>query len=418
MTASSAEGAAPLTWRQRRFLLVLALPAFGIALAYTIVSTYVPVLVDTLSGPAVTGVLIGGEGVLGLLIPVLVGSWSDGLRTRIGGRLPFVIAGAVLAVAGLVLLPVFAATLVGLALALGLFLVGYFVYFAPYYAMYPDLVRDEIRGRSFGFQGALRSGGLLLGLAGGGVLLSLWQPLPFIVGAVAIVAVTAGLALGMWRRLGQGEGAAQTRNNAFATAWAFVRYDRSLRNWAIANALWEAAIAALRTFVVLYFVRGLGLSLQLASAALALVGLAAVVAAPVSGKLADRFGARPVMLVALWTFAIGVLPGVLTTNTWFIAAIVPIAFAAVALLTLPFTVLIGLLPEGGDHAAGASLFSASRGIGVMAGPLLAGFAIEVLAGVPVLALDDTRGYAAVFLVTSGLLFTSIPVLRRIAIARR
>ncbi len=39
-----------------------------------------------------------------------------------------------------------------------------------------------------------------------------------------------------------------------------------------------------------------------------------------------------------------------------------------------------LLPDGRDHAAGASLFSTSRGLGVLAGPVLAGFAIDTFAG--------------------------------------
>lgn len=40
----------------RRLMVVLALPAFGIALAYTVATTYVPVLVSRVSGPLVTGV--------------------------------------------------------------------------------------------------------------------------------------------------------------------------------------------------------------------------------------------------------------------------------------------------------------------------------------------------------------------------
>ena len=63
--------------------------------------------------------------------------------------------------------------------------------------------------------------------------------------------------------------------------------------------MWEAGLGALRAFVVLYFTRGLGLSLREVSGALALVGVAALVAAPLAGKLADRFGHRPVMLAAL-----------------------------------------------------------------------------------------------------------------------
>src|SRR5205085_11388321 len=95
-----------------------------------------------------------------------------------------------------------------------------------------------------------------------------------------------------------------------------------------ADALWEGAVDALRTFVVRSFTRGLGMSLRATATALALVGLAAVVAAPVAGKLADRFGSRRVMQVAVWFFALGLIPTFVTTNPAFLVAIVPVAFAA------------------------------------------------------------------------------------------
>lgn len=405
---------------QRRFLLVLGLPAFGIALSYTVVTTYVPVLLSQFSGPAVTGFLIGAEGVLALTIPVLVGTWSDSMRSRMGGRLPFVLAGAALAVPALIVLPLLAGYLVGIAVALGVFFVAYFVYYAPYYALYPDLVPDEEYGRAQGVQGALRSGGLLVGLAGGGFLLGLWQPLPFVVGALAVGVVTAMLYFGV-RHLVSDDGGGRPSlsgrgRNGFVVDWRLLRDNSSMRNWAIANACWEAAIASLRTFVVLYFTIGLGLSLFGAASSLALVGAAALIAAPVSGKLADRYGARPVMRVAVWGFAVGLIPALVTTNTYFIAAIVPVAFAAVALMTLPYTLLMTLLPEDTQHGAGASLFGFSRGVGVIMGPLLAGLAAEFLGkidDVPVVSFAETNGYSAIFGVSMLLLLVSIPLLRRV-----
>jgi MFS family permease len=403
-----------LSWPQRRFLVLLGLPAFGIALAYTLVTTYTPVLISQLSGPAVTGLLIGGEGLLALIIPVLVGGWSDSLRSRFGGRLPFVLAGAAIVVTALLLLPSGAGSLVWIALALGGFFVGYFVYYAPYYALYPDLVSDEKRGRAQGFQGTFRSAGLLLGISGGGFLLSVWQPLPFVVGAAAVTVVTAALFAGVGRvgTTGSGERVAGSRNG-FRTAWRLVCGNRAIRLWAVANACWEGAIAALRTFVVLYFTVGLGLSLQAASAALALVGAAALVAAPVAGVLADRYGPRPVMQIAVWLFALGLIPALLTTNTAFLFAILPVAFAAVVLMTLPYALLMGLLPEDSEHGVGASLFAFSRGIGVIVGPLLAGLGTQLLDPVELLTFGETQGYSSIFAVAMVLLLASVPLLRRV-----
>ncbi|MDP8947775.1 MAG: MFS transporter [Actinomycetota bacterium] len=93
--------------------------------------------------------------------------------------------------------------------------------------------------------------------------------------------------------------------------------------------------------------------------ALAMVGGAALVAAPLSGKLADRYGHRPVMLVALLLFGLGLLPPLfipdLTLNPYFLAGVLPIAFAAVVLMTLPYSVLMGLLSEE-HHGAAAGMY--------------------------------------------------------------
>lgn len=399
---------------QRRLLFVLGLPAFGIALAYTLVTTYVPVLLSGVSGPLVIGGLIGGEGLLALVVPVAIGGWSDSRRSRFGRRLPFVLAGAAITVAALVLIPLTVHSLLWVGLALGGFFVGYFVYHAPYYALYPDLVPDDARGRAQGFQGGLRSAGLLLGLAGGGTLLSLWPPLPFTAGAAVVMLVTVALVLGVRRQHARDADAPAPRRNGFTANWQLLHEHPSIRTWAIANTCWEAAIAALRTFVVLYFTAGLGLSLHDASASLALVGAAALLAAPIAGKLADRYGTLPVMRVAVWAFALGLTPPLLTTNHYFIAAIIPIAFAAVVLMTLPYTLLMRLLGDDREHGAAAGLLSASRGAGVLLGPLLAGLAIELTPGIRALTFDDTHGYAAIFAVAAALLLASTPSLRRIA----
>lgn len=355
-----------LTWSQRRFLALLGLPAFGIALAYTVVTTYLPVLIERLSGPAVTGILIGAEGIFSIVVPLVVGVWSDAVRTRLGQRLPFVLGGATLAVLALVLLPVSSGSLLAISLALGLFFVGYFAYYSAYYALFPDLVPDAERGRSQGFAATFRSVGLLTALVGGGVLLSLWQPLPYLVGVLAVTAVTVVLFLTIRNRGSRdrlGDAGARSGRIRWSGHWLLVRADQDIRRWVVANGLWEGALAALRVFVALYLTRGLDLSLAQVSGVLALVGMAAVVAAPLAGKAADRYGHRPVMLVALWVFGVGLLLPVFTTDTAFIAVILPVAFAAAALLTLPYAVLMGLLPEREQHGAGASLFFASRGSG-------------------------------------------------------
>jgi MFS family permease len=72
---------------ERRQLAVLGLPTFAMALSITTVSTYLPVVARQFtSSTIVIGLLIAGEGVMALWIPIIAGSWSDRLETGAGCR--------------------------------------------------------------------------------------------------------------------------------------------------------------------------------------------------------------------------------------------------------------------------------------------------------------------------------------------
>jgi MFS family permease len=64
------------------------------------------------------------------------------------------------------------------------------------------------------------------------------------------------------------------------------------------------------------------------------------------------------------------------------------------------------MPEN-QHGILTGLYSLSRGIGIMLGPLLAGVAIS--AAKPL--LSSTEGYAAMWLVAAAAILASIPLLR-------
>src|SRR5919201_255040 len=104
--------------RERRLLFVLGLPTPAMAFSTTAVSTYLPVVARKLTGSTtVIGVVIAGEGLTALVVPLLSGGWSDRLRARGCSRLGFVIAG----------LPVIAASLIALGFVGSLVLMGLLV---------------------------------------------------------------------------------------------------------------------------------------------------------------------------------------------------------------------------------------------------------------------------------------------------
>lgn len=393
-----------------RTLALLGLPTFGLALAITIVSSYLPTVARQFTGSTTTiGILVGGEGLFALVLPVLVGSWSDRLRTRLGGRLPFVLAGAPVAAVGLLAMGI-AGSLVVVALAVAVFFAGYFIAYEPYRALYPDLVSDEAAGRAQSTQAVARGLGTICALIGGGLLLAAGQLVPFLVGAVLVLAACGAFAgLVVRRGVPDQERSGQDTRGTLRLLTCLLRDDRSLRSFFVANALWELALGALKTFVILWLTRGLGISLSQAALAVGAVAVFVLVGAAGSGKLADARGRRPVMLVAVVVFGLTLLVPLLVTSRPAIAAAAPIiALGGGVLMALPYALLVPLMPDE-HHGALTGFYSASRGIGVMLGPLLGGVAISLGSGL----FDSTKGYAAVWFVCAAACLISVPFLRRV-----
>ena len=375
------------------------------------VSTYLPVLINELSGPALTGAMIGGEGFFGLFLPLLVGSWSDSVETRFGSRMPFMLAAAPAMVIALVAMPLMG-SIVPLGLLLALFYVGYFTYYAPYRALYPDVVPPDLRARSQGVQKTWRELGLGAALVGGGLLLSVGQAVPFVVAAAAVALVTFVFV----RHATDPEKGNQEERQSLGKLLRDVRglvAERPQLGWLLAaNSLWELTVAALKTFVVLYITVGLGKSTSLASAVLALVALCVVAAALTSGWLGDRLRPPKLMRWASWAYAVGLLFPLLFHSAWVVIAVVPAAFAAGVIMSLPYAEVMNMLDEE-HHGLAAGMFGMSRGIGNLFGPVLAGAAVTALKN----PLSSTHGYAAVFGVASLAAFLSIVCVRRLDGAR-
>jgi MFS family permease len=399
-----------LTSDERAHLLLIGLPTFGLALAITVVSTYLPTVAERFTGSTtIIGVLIGGEGVGAILLPIAVGAWSDRLRTRWGGRLPLVLAGTPIAVLALLAMG-FVGSLGALAIAIGVFFVGYFVAYEPYRAFYPDVVPDEVAAKGQSTQAVWRATGTGLALLGGGVLLDQGQAAPFMA-AAAILTLSIGLFAWLTIRRGvpkHPHSSAGSLETVREMAHVLVD-DPVLRAFFFANALWEFAIAALKTFVVLWMTVGLGMSLTSSALIIGAAALPILGGAVASGMLADRFGRRRVMGWGVIAFGAPMLVPLLSTWTPLLLVAVPfIAFGGGMLMSLPYALLQPLMPKD-RHGALTGFYSASRGLGVMLGPLLGGFAISLLRG----PLSATHGYSAVWAVCGIGALASLPLLRRI-----
>ena len=376
----------------RPLLILLGVPTFGLALAISVLTTYGPViLIHLVNSPTTVGALIGGEGAFALVVPLASGAISDRLPpSPLGRRLPFVLLGAPLACAALVLLPFSSSTVIAGAAVLTFF-VGYYVYYPPYRALYADLLPRRLYARAQAGQAIARGAGLGFALLTGGLLLGLWQPLAFLIAAGVLAATTIAL-LPVFRLQSRCENS--TLPYRPAPLRAIFLQSQDLRRFGVVNALWEFSFAGLKSFIVLYIVRGLGYSAALASAVIAVVAVAYIVGAPLAGWLADRYGLLRVLRLTSLVYGTGLLTGALAhTLLPLLIGLPVVALAGAVVLTLPQALAFTLAPVGGEGAA-AGLQDFSRGLGVVLGPIAVGAAV----GVSQPLFESTHGYASMWLV--------------------
>lgn len=384
---------------------LLGLPTFALALGITVVTTYAPLLARReTSSTTVIGVIIAAEGLVALVVPVAAGAWSDQLRTRAGGRLPFIVAGAPALAAAMILMSLTSSLLL-LAILVLVFFVAYYTAYEPYRALYPDLLTAEVAGRGQSTQAIFRGLATGTALIGGGLLFGAAAQLPFVIFALLSLATVAAF---VWeikdsRALReQEEHGSRTARETVTKVVALLRRRPAMRAFLIANALWELSLAALKTFIMLFLTVGMGMAMPEAVAVIAVVMVLILVAAALSGRLGDRFGRAQVVRVGAWVYGIGLLVPLFTQSIYVVAPIVPlIAFGGGMVLTLPYAILMPLMPDE-EHGLITGFYSFSRGLGILLGPLLAGVAIMVLRPL----LSSTHGYAAMWLICGASILAS------------
>src|SRR5438309_2753805 len=108
------------------------------------------------------GYATGLGAVFAITVPPIVGAWSDRITTRFGRRRPFMVAGVLFGIVGLMVMMTarsYTQFVVGHIIA-QIFLNGAA---AAYYAIIPGIVPDEEFGKASGFLAGMQQGGGLLG---------------------------------------------------------------------------------------------------------------------------------------------------------------------------------------------------------------------------------------------------------------
>jgi maltose/moltooligosaccharide transporter len=393
-----------------RTMLVLTLPTLGFAAALSLVTMYLPVILeDILKGNPAKGTLIGfaigGEGVFSAMIPIVVGVVSDRIWTkRWGRRQPFMIFAAPFMAASLMLAP-FQPTYISIAVSTFVFFAAYHFYTSPYQSLLPDVTPAGNHGKVQGYQSFMRGGGMFMGMSVAGLLFYRWKPLPFILWGLLIMGFTY-LTVAKINEPEPDRSLLPPRQGIWGEVkriWRSTRQNKDIQRFMVAAFLWESTLAALRPFIMLYFKFSLGSNTQVGGLVMILVGAMYMVGGIASGYLADKYGRARVMRVGLWVYLGGCILGVFMTNIkWAFICLPVFGLGASVVLTLPYAILIQLMPKA--HVGQfTGMFSMMRGFANIVAPLVAGAAIDIADRY----MKEGREYSVIWMVSGLMIVISL-----------
>jgi MFS family permease len=282
----------------------------------------------------------------GLLIATLtqpiIGALSDRTRAPLGRRVPYLIAGTLLAVTFLFV--------VALAPTIGVLLVGVLAYQfgantaqAPWQALLPDQLPASLRGAASGFKSLFEILGFILGRRIAGYMVAQGTPQSAVLAASVVLIVTMILTslVARYRRgkLGPNRLAEQqdeheilggdapaspadeqeliitdeeaggdvpgTAQDALPSFSAFLRprnWPRGFGWWFVNRALFWAAVIALNSFVIFYLEDVAGMTFSEASRLFGdlsvVLGVSLLIVTIPAGRLSDKLGRRSIILAA------------------------------------------------------------------------------------------------------------------------
>ena len=227
-----------------------------------------------------------------------------------------------------------------------------------------------------GVQNAAREIGLGMALVGGGFLLSVWKGLPFVLSAIVLLLVTiafvsaAALLRAATARRTTPRGPRPPSSPSRWRSWALIQEKADIRRLLSATVLWELALgAASRPSSSCSSRSAWAGRPRWPPRRWPIVAVGVVAAALAAGPLAERFGHR--RLLTGRGRRLRRRPRASrssSTACCFLIAMLPLAFAAGIVMTLPYSLLMGLLPRRTTTARAPARSRPARGLGVGARP--------------------------------------------------
>lgn len=327
-------------------------------------------------------ILASVSAALSIIVPPIAGAISDHFRRRGGLRRPFILAGAVVNVAGLLWMS-YPSSVSVFAAALFVAVVGQSISLAAYQPLIPEAVHPSEWGLSSGYQGIAALVGTVLGLGIAG-----FAPNPGLIFIITALIVVIGSAM-----------AAMTPERPYIDDSERARIG-SWRDFIIAltsRSFINFGLTLLMTFA-LYFFHDV-LHVQNPSASTGIFGglslLGAVVTSLWMGQLSDRFSRKGIVALAGVPMALAILIFALAPQTRgiiFIALLFGLGYGA--FVSTGWALAIDSVPQLRDVARDLGLWGLASGLPAIAAPACGGWLLTHFE-------NSLEGYRALFFLTAG-----------------
>lgn len=176
----------------------------------------------------------------------------------------------------------------------------------------------------------------------------------------------------------------------FRALWSRLK-TRAVVGIALMAGLRATAQGGIRVFLPLYVTDALGMSLAVAGIALTALSVGGVLAAMPAGIASDRFGRRPVTMIALGVSTVLIVAvTALRSELALVVGVCLVGFSIFALRPVLLSWMMDVMP-GDLRGAGTNIMFTSQSLFQMVSPLVAG------------AIADAYGLASVFYYFAGML---------------
>ncbi len=375
-------------------------------------------LSDYTDSPFIKGVVLAVEGLMGLIVPPIIGWYSDRIFTKRGRRKPFIIIGGLLA--GLSLFMAYVAYANGWIFEMFLFFISFFyfsmhLYTAPFRALMPDLIESGNRGKASGIITLLEVVGNLVGFILGAILWDINPLYTYLMGLILIpLAAILTYAIIDEEELEE-EKLNMVKDEGILAYAKKMFHETDTIKFYTAQTLWWMGFE----FIAMFFI---GIAAQIlygdaseehikavTSTAVILMGIfniAAVFTALPGGIIYDRIGRKKSIIIGDAIFGASILAGMFAKTYMHILVILVIAGLGWGiLLAASYPVIGDLLSKFRREEFNGryyGVFEASRSIPILLGGWIGG-AVVLIAG---------HNYISLFPASALAVFLAIPLVAK------